>query len=472
MKPISLNTASDLLGGDLRGGADTAARSVTGASIDTRSLRPGDLFFALSGTQEHGIEYASRALAAGAVAVVTTAEFADRVTGGKQPGACIVVEDPRKALGLLAARVRESECPGAVAITGSVGKTTTCGYLGQLLQDRVKVHRPPGSFNNDLGVPLTILNAPADCELLICEVGASAPGEVKRLGDWVRPQVVCVTAVGPAHLEGFGTLEKIEAEKLSLLQSLTANGVGCAPASLVARYPGLDLRAPVVTFGPGGELEVVRNRHTAELSLHWRPEGMVLPIAWDPPSPHAVHNLEAVLAICVGLGYPLEELLDRVASLTLPPLRGEEEEHAGVRFLMDCYNSNPLSLESAIARLADGPGTGRKVCVVGTMEELGRDEEIWHERLGRVLGRSQLDEVYLVGRGSEWFRRGLQETGRDGVTLVDDSSAAQQVAEHLEPGDQVLFKASRSVALERFARRIASVLEGPSMENSSLESQK
>ncbi|MEM7166342.1 MAG: UDP-N-acetylmuramoyl-tripeptide--D-alanyl-D-alanine ligase [Planctomycetota bacterium] len=458
MRPISLLELCDVLqspGGEpARSVGGNPRVEATGASIDTRTIAPGDLFFALPGSQQHGIDHAAQALRAGAAAIVTTAELCGRVQG-----ASLVVDDPRAALGRLADFMRQSECPGAVAITGSVGKTTTCGYLAQILGDRVQVHRPPGSFNNDLGVPLTILNAPESCELLICEVGTNAPGEIKTLGSWVRPQVACITAVGPAHLEGFGSIERIEEEKLSLLETLTSNGVGCAPASLLAKYPGLDLRAPVVTFGAGGELEVVRHRHAPTLSLHWRPEGMVLPVAWDPPAPHAIHNLEAVLAICVGLGYPLEELLDGIARLQLPPLRGEEEEHAGVRFRLDCYNSNPVSLESAIVRLATEPCDGRKVCVLGAMDELGADEEVWHERLGRLLGRSKLDQVYLVGRGSEWYRRGLQATGNDGVTIVDDRTAAHRLAEELAPGDQVLFKASRSVALERFARRVARVLE-------------
>lgn len=458
MRARSLAEITSWLGGKLEaGGVDPSPSRATGASIDTRFLQQGDLFFALPGEHTHGIRFAKQACDAGAVAVVTDPEHASQVDG-----VAIVVADPRRALGQLAATVRaheKDEVP-AVAITGSVGKTTTCRYAAELLAGVVDVHRPPRSYNNDLGVPLTLLNAPQSSRLIIAEVGASAPGEIARLGAWVRPVGVCVTEVGAAHLEGFGSVEVVEREKLSLLESLEPSGTGWIPAHVAARHPHLlaERSAPVFTFGRGGNLEILPNGRPGRWTLHCRQQAEVLSFDWQPPFPHSVSNLEAALALCIGLGFDAADLLERIPQLTLPALRGEEREYEGVRFLLDCYNSNPMSLESAITRLEQEPQEGRRICVVGTMEELGDEEQDWHERMGQRLAESEVDEVFVFGRGREWYRNGLQAGGREGRLLADDLDSVQELASSLSPGDQVLFKASRKEALERFAARVADVL--------------
>ncbi|MGE3166013.1 MAG: UDP-N-acetylmuramoyl-tripeptide--D-alanyl-D-alanine ligase [Planctomycetota bacterium] len=452
MKARSLTQIADWIGADLS--RAKGSLPVTGASIDSRSTRLGDLFFALPGARVHGVAFAADARRHGAVAVVTTPEFASRVEGP-----VLSVANPRLALGQLAARVREHESDklAAVAITGSVGKTTTCRYLAGLLAGQVVVQHPPASFNNDLGVPLTILNADPACEVLLCEVGASGPGEVARLGHWVRPRAAGVTAVGPAHLAGFGDLETVEREKLSLLDCLEPTGVGWVPAATAARNPRLLASglAPVFTFGPGGNLEILPNGKPGHWCLHWRHEGLVARFAWQPPFPHSLRNLEAALGLAIGLGYSVENLLPRIAGLRLPPLRGETQDCEGVSFVLDCYNSNPMSLESAIDRLRLEPVSGRRVMVVGTMEELGADEQAWHERMGERLAAPELDLVFVYGRGRDWYLNGLRAAGRDGIAVGDDAQSARVLADHVRKGDQVLFKASRKEALEGFAERVA-----------------
>lgn len=452
MRARSLAQVADWLGGTLSNAL--VSTPVTGASIDSRTTRLGDLFFALPGERAHGLTFAADARRAGAVAVVTTPDFVKRVDGP-----ALGVPDPKAALGELAARVRreERERVAAVAITGSVGKTTTCRYLAGLLEGRVTVHHPPGSYNNDLGVPLTILNASPDCELLLCEVGASAPGEVARLGRWVQPRTACVTAVGPAHLAGFGDVETVEQEKLSLLDCLEPSGIGWIPAATAARNPRLLAAgsSPVFTFGPGGNLEILPNGRPGHWCLHWRHEGLVARFAWQPPFPHSLRNLEAALGIAIGLGHSVHDLLPRVEGLGLPPLRGETRDYDGVRFVLDCYNSNPMSLGSAIDRLCQQPTTGRRVMVVGTMEDLGPDEQRWHEQMGARLAAPELDLVFVYGRGREWYRNGLRAAGRDGIPLDDDQQSARTLANAVRGGDQVLFKASRKEALEALAERVA-----------------
>ncbi len=447
MKQRTLVQVGDLMGAQLLEGEDRTP--VCGASIDSRTVEAGQLFFALPGSNTHGVHFARQAMSRGASAVVVSPQQADQVSGPR-----LSVEQPAEALAQLAARVREEEqwqLPAA-AVTGSVGKTTTCGFVAQLLTTLAPTQYPKGSYNNYLGVPLTILNAAPPCRYLICEVGSNAPGEVLTLARWVFPRVACVTAIGPAHLKGFGSLGAIENEKLSILDAIEDGDEGWIPVEFAERCRG---RKWVFTFGPGGDLEV-RQRADREWTLKLAREGRELPFAWRPPLPHSKSNLEAALAVGIALGAPPEGLLAQVDRLVLPPLRGEVQEHGGVDLLLDCYNSNPASLESAITRLETEPASGRKVCVVGSMEELGQDEEQWHRRLGGRL--AALDQVYLVGRCREWVRAGLREMGSDGELLSVDDLSAQRLADSLRPGDRVLFKASRREALEGLAHRVAQLL--------------
>lgn len=453
MRARALSELAAWMGGVRRGAADPM---VEGVAIDSRALAAGQLFFALAGRQTHGIQHAADALARGAAAVVTTFAFAARVRGP-----AVLVEDPAQALARLAAAVRtaERETLPAVAITGSVGKTTTCGFLAQLLADRLRVHRAPQSYNNHLGVPLTILGAPADSELLICEVGTSAPGEVARLAAWVQPTVAAVTAVGPAHLAGFGTVQAVAREKFSIFSQLAPGGIGVAPAALLARArqrfgdPGV----ATMPHGAGGLLEI----HALAQPGRWqlREDGAEsLEFAWRAPAPHARAALESALTVARALGHAPATLLGAVDALELPPLRGAPQRHGDIEFLLDCYNSNPLSLQAAIHGLADSPCAGRRVCVIGTMEDLGQEEQQWHERSGRRLAEARLDAVYLLGRGAQWLRTGLRRAGLDGIELQADDPSARRLAAELRAGDRVLFKASRTVRLEDFAARVARCL--------------
>ncbi len=453
MRARPLSEVARLLGGRILGSQAEQCRDVlaTGAAIDSRMVHRGDIFFAIRGVRD-GTEFASSAIELGAIAAVVGRGSADRVAGP-----AIEVDNPRDALGRLAAGVRREERDAlpAVAITGSVGKTTACGYVATLLSTIGPTHRPPESFNNDLGVPLTILGAPEETRSLVIEIGTNAQGEVAALAAWTEACVGVVTSIAHAHLEGLGSLAGIAREKLSLFDALPASAVGWVP---VAHAAAAAARGRTIhSFGPGGESEVIPLRDDPTRSI-WRLGAVEREFSW----PGARRDQRELLAAAFGVGFTLganpELMLACVGELPVPPLRGEIRRHGGVELLLDCYNANPASLEAAIERLEEEPAEGRRLCVIGTMEELGAEEANWHRALGRRVGSGVVDGVFLVGRAREWYREGLRESGRDGELVEVDDRGARHLATTLRPGDRVLFKASRLEALEVFAGRVAALL--------------
>ena len=452
MKPRSLEWVADVMGGVLSP-ASTNIQIATGASIDSRKISAGDLFFAIEANRD-GHQFVGDALRSGAVAAVIASGRS--TTEGDGPS--IEVPCPRTALGVLAEAVRreESDLP-AVAITGSIGKTTTCGYVAKLIGSIGPVHRPPGSFNNDLGLPLTILNAPEKTRALVLEIGTNQPGEVRSLAELTHAQIGVVTAIEAVHLEGLGDLAGVEREKLSLFSGIQENATAWVPQPYLeaARASGRSVHG----FGPGGSSEVIEQGDgeflwrlkTGRFQGDW-------PFQWTPNYRHQSLLLSAALAVGAQLGVEPKHMLDAVAKLPESPLRGELRRHEGVDFLLDCYNASPVSVIASIERLENEPASGRRYCVLGTMEELGPQEAQFHRELGRRVGEGSIDGVFLVGRGRSWYREGLKEVGSDGVSVDQGDRGAELIANSLLPGDRVLFKASRRESLETLAEQIATCL--------------
>lgn len=451
MRPRGLETIARMLGTAAPAGCERTI--ATGAAFDSRRTDPGDLFFAISGERE-GIDFVDAAFAAGAVAAVVGRGMAARV-----PGPALEVDDPRAALGTLAAAVRaeEREHLPAVAITGSVGKTTACGYTATLLECLGPVHRPPASYNNDLGVPVTILGAPEEARALVVEIGTNGPGEVARLASWTEARAVAITAIGPVHLLGLGSLDGVEREKLSLLSSVPEDAERWVPVGVGERARAMfpDVR----TFGPGGDSEI-RPDTTHPGREVWRLDGAERTFPWRPVLRHQRELLAAALGLGVSLGAGPEALLSRVRRLTDPPLRGEVCRAGEIDLLLDCYNANPVAVEAALERLEDEPCTGRRVCVLGTMEELGAEEEHWHREIGRRLAESRVDTIFLVGRLAPVVADAMTRAGRTAEIIAADDAGADRIAASLEDGDRVLFKASRVERLERLAERLSARIAG------------
>lgn len=423
-----------------------AGLPVCGFSTDTRSIRPGELFIALDGPNFRGSDYIDEAFRAGAVAAV-----AER--GESDTGAVLLVDDASAALLRLGEDARARLDAPVAAITGTVGKTTTKDVLAALLGGRETV-AAERSFNNGVGVPLTLLRTGRSTEALVLEIGASAPGEIARLTRAARPTHALVTLVAPGHLEGFGDLDVVAREKLSLFEGLEPGGVafvnGDDPRLAAAEVPAGVER---VSFGFGAACDVrAVDVEVDECGSSFRLRGEDVRIAAPLVGRHNVMNVLAAIALARALDVPLEEIARRARDVAPAALRMESRVVGDMTVLFDCYNANPTSMNAALDAWT-GLGNGaRRVAILGDMLELGGDDERYHRELGRRLARTELDDVVLVGRHVGATRDEMVEAGFDASRILhvgDVIAGRPAILARLAPGDHVLLKGSRGVRLER-----------------------
>jgi UDP-N-acetylmuramoyl-tripeptide--D-alanyl-D-alanine ligase len=429
---------------------------VTGAAADSRRVSAGDLYVAIVGERADGHDFAAAAHGGGAV-----------VTLGSRPTGLptIVVEDPVAALGRLAAHTLAA-LPGArvVALTGSSGKTTTKDLIAGLLEDLGPTVAPAGSFNTEVGLPLTILRATEATRFLVLEMGARGLGHIATLCAIARPDVSVVLNVGSAHLGEFGTREVIALAKGELVEALPPDGV----AILNADDPyvaGMAVRTParVVRFGASPLAEV---RMTGlELDAGARPRfvlhagGGSAPVTMQMVGEHMAANACAAAAAALELGMPLTRVAE-LLSVATPRSQWRMEvavTPGGVTVVNDAYNANPESMRAGLRALAAMRGEGRSYAVLGEMKELGADSIAEHDAIGRLAVRLDISMTIAVGDGARPLYLGAAQEGSwDGeAQWVPDAPAALALLRPLlRPGDVVLVKASRSVGLEQVARAL------------------
>lgn len=338
--------------------ADFASRApnFTGVSIDSRTTKEGNCFFAITGENFDGHDYVGKAFANGAACAVVgnnfnNAELADR---------CLLrVDDTIKALGDHARQYRRQAGFRVVAITGSAGKTTTRHICHHVLSRRFNVHQSPKSFNNNIGLPLTLLGAESDTEIVVAELGSNHPGEISHLTDIAEPDIAVVTNVYPAHLEGFGDIQTIVKEKSSIAEGLAPNGVLIANADfeqLLQACRALDVA--LVTFGKSDRADCrVGDVHLEGPASRFTIDDteVRLPLA----GPGNVENALAAWAICSQLGMSIDEFAGAVESLPPVSMRTELLRIGTLTILSDCYNANPASMRNALEILAGLDSTGR-----------------------------------------------------------------------------------------------------------------
>jgi UDP-N-acetylmuramoyl-tripeptide--D-alanyl-D-alanine ligase len=410
-------------------------------STDTRTLGPGDLFVALKGDRFDGHDHLAAARAAGAAAAVVRAG-----TPPVEGLRLLPVPDTLRALGDLARARRRAAMGPIVAVTGTNGKTSTKEMIAAALRTRFPTHATRANLNNLVGVPQTILEAPAGTEALVVEAGANTPGEIPRYREIIEPCIAVVTNVGAGHLEGFGSLEGVMREKLALVEGVEVAVVGTDPPSL-----GLEARARAVravTAGLEGA-DVTPDRLT--LDSLGRPvvgiDGVEIRLPY--PGRHLAAN--AMLA----WGVVRELDLDRAASaaalsaLVLPGGRTEVRQVGGLTLLNDCYNANPQSFRAAIETVRAMRGGRRLVVVAGTMRELGRESPRLHTEVAADLLALEPDLLALVGEFVPAVNASAKALGDRLLTAATPEELGPRLAARLRGDELVLLKASRGVALER-----------------------
>jgi UDP-N-acetylmuramoyl-tripeptide--D-alanyl-D-alanine ligase len=398
------------------------------AVIDSRAIAAGDLFVGLPGENVDGGRFAPQALAGGAWGVLVAPEHAEAAQCA-MPGALIAADDPLLALQRLAtAWRRELDCQ-VVGITGSVGKTSTKDILAAMLAQGRQTVANRENLNTDIGLPLTVLEAPPGTEALVLEMGMRGPGQIAELTAIAEPDVGVITAVAPVHLELMGSIEAIAAAKAELVAGLRPGGTAVLPAGEALLEPHRRDDVTTVTFGPGGDVEEL-------------PAGLELPF----DSAHMRRNALAALAAARAVGVEPTGALQ----VALSSFRGQRMHLPGdIVVVNDCYNANPMSMRAALDDLA-ASASGRRVAVLGDMLELGPEEARFHGEVGAHARAAGVDLLVAVGPRAAHFADGYGDV----VALPDAQAAAEAVPGLLQPGDTVLLKASRGVGLEVVARAL------------------
>ena len=426
---------------------------LTGVAVDSRKVRPGDLFVAIRGARVDGHDFAARAAAAGARALLAERRPSDIRAGFP----VVVVRDVVAALRRFASTLKRRMGFRLAAITGSAGKTTTKEFAAAILARRFAVEKTPGNQNSQIGFPLSVVNLPRNPEWLVGEMGLGEPGDLSTLSRAFEPDVAALLLVAPAHLEFFASMEELALAKAEILEGLRPDGTFVANAddprvaAIAARQEG---RGRVLRFGLTAPADVaargVESHAGGSRFLLVTPEGEArvdLPV----PGPHQVANFLAAAAIGTAVGVTPGECADAAPGLRAAEHRGELKTHAsGARIFDDAYNANPSSMRAALETLATLPAT-RRIAVLGDMLELGADEERWHRETGAAaVGRA--DVLIAVGTRARELAAGAVAAGfpEERVRRVGDAEeAAEALRGMLSEGDVVLFKASHSVGLDR-----------------------
>jgi UDP-N-acetylmuramoyl-tripeptide--D-alanyl-D-alanine ligase len=426
--------------------------SITGISIDTRSLEPGDAFFAIQGESRDGHDFVGTAQAAGAGICVVDEAHAAQLQG---TGPLAIVPDVLAAMEALGMARRAALKARVVAITGSVGKTGTKEALRLVLGRQGKTHAPIASYNNHWGVPLTLSRTPADVQYGVYEIGMSNPGEIAPLAVMAAPDVAIITTVQPVHLASFTSVDAIADEKAAIFSGLKPGGIAIINADIpqAARLKAHAMASPagrIVTFGEseGADARLVSAKLHADMSIvEARIFGAELFYKIGSPGRHIVMNSLAVLASAKLMGADLALAALALADLTPPAGRGARQVlHAPggqITLIDESYNANPASIRAALANLGRMPlrGQGRRIAVLGDMLELGETGPDLHRELAAPLAEAKVDLVFLAGPLMRNLYDALPGECR-GAYAASAASLQAHVLDALQAGDVVTVKGS------------------------------
>ncbi|MBI9019649.1 MAG: hypothetical protein JEZ10_00130 [Verrucomicrobia bacterium] len=400
---------------------------ILGISHDTRTLKPGDVYIAIKGEIHDGHDFVAQAVAKGAAGLIVEEFFP--MFGTPQ----LIVPDTLEALWQMAEGVRREWTGTVIGITGSAGKTTVKELVASVLAQKGGVAKTIGNWNNDIGLPLSMMAADRSADYFVFELGMNHPGEIGRLAGLLKPDWAVITTIGKAHTEffqptepgrdkNFQTLERIAGEKAAILNHASKAILDADSEWFDRLQAGFQGRVVVLTREP---------------------------FRISQPGAHMVQNARFAATLGLELGLAPEEIQAGLDAFRPAPMRWEESEQGGVVFINDAYNANPLSMRAALSAFAELPCTGRKFVVLGGMRELGADSDVEHRELGRFVDSLKFDGVITIGESGT-------QIGCEGVVGVEKSTAVKLLREILRAGDRVLLKASRGEKLETILEELKS----------------
>ncbi len=410
----------------------------TSISTDTRTIEPGQVFFALSGDRFDGNRFVNEAFQKGAAAAVSR-EPSDA-------GPVLVVDAPLAALQTFAAHHRNQYDLSLLALTGSCGKTSTKELLATLLGTKYRVIKTQGNLNNDIGCPLSLLQIDRDTQFAVIEMGANHVGEIAQLCRLAQPTESAITIVAPAHLEGFGSVENVAKAKGEIAQGLPEQGTFYVNLDNAwCRAIGDAFKGHKVTFGRTGDvaLESCEFDDRGEMRLKIRPIGELrLPL--QVPA----YTTNVLLAVAVGLEHGIETFEEPLREACQKSVRFKVGQIGPLTVIDDTYNANPASVAAALEALAARTGDGARFAALGDMLELGEASDSMHRDVGNLAARLGVTKVFAFGPEGRHTVEGAREGGIDGECFDDHETLAETVARVAKPGDVLLVKGSRGMKME------------------------
>ena len=441
-----------------KGGARLVRRFIA----DSRDAGPGDCFVALPGERVDGHDFVANALARGAAGAIVMRPPSPSVL--PRHGFVVQVDDTHVALGQLAASWRRLHAQArVVGITGSCGKTSTKNMLGRVLSQALPTVFSPKSFNNSIGVPLTLFQISAGTRAAVVEIGTNGPGEIEALARIAQPHLGIVTCIGESHLDGLGSIEGVAREKAMLLRSLSPGGVavlnGDDPSTAPYLLPAVPGRCLLTRIGQEADW------FATDLKAHGLGTSFLLqgkrPVTIPLLGSHNVSNALMTIAAAVEMGVELDFVLDSLADMPVTARRLQCREAGRVQVFDDTYNMNPASARAALMAMSGLPSTGRRIVVFGEMKELGARTDALHAELGAEVAHRDIDLLVTVGGRAACIADGAEHAGLTPERIIrtnDQGEALERLLAVLRPNDRLLCKASHSVGFDRLVDALATAL--------------
>jgi len=457
MKPLTIQQIREAVDGRIIGDPAKASPIVRAVCTDSRHMEQSSLFVPIRGENHDAHRFLPDAAAGGAVAALV-----DHVPQTPTENVVLIqVADTRKALGRLARAVRQTMRSKVVAVAGSNGKTSTKHLIDAALKGRWSGSISPKSYNNDIGIPLTIFPADPKEDYLVLEIGTNHHGEILPLAEMASPDIAVITNCGAEHLEGLQDLTGVRRENAMIVAGLNPDGllvVNGDDHELLEAVNGYSGRRVTFGFEPDNDL-FASDIDCSERGTEFNVNGGELRVFVPLLGRHTACNALAAIAVARALAVPDQMILDGLSRARGPDMRLELSVVGDVKILNDAYNANPNSMKAAIETLATLPASGRRIAVLGEMRELGAQSERYHREIGAFAARTRkIDLLICVGSAGDWIADSATIAGLAAPAIgrfTDSDSLANSICDLLLPGDLILLKASRGVHLETAAAAIA-----------------